>query len=255
MAHNLYLIGTAGCGKSTLTAAMVTWMNSQGLDAITVNLDPGAEQLPYGPDVDIRDWIRLSEIMAEHGLGPNGAQIVAADMLALNAKEIADVLEKIDTPYVLIDTPGQMELFTFRESSVVLVDALGREDSALVYLNDPALVRRPSGFISSVLLSATAQFRHTLPFVNLLAKADLVDEDELQRIVTWSLDSMQLYDALLADGRTPKTLLDVGFLESMETIGVYKRLHPVSAEELFGLEEVYSQVQLAFEGGEDLRPD
>ncbi|HEY5538082.1 MAG TPA: ATP/GTP-binding protein [Thermoplasmata archaeon] len=255
MARNLYFIGTAGCGKSTMVNAFHEWMSSHALDSVTVNLDPGAEHLLYAPDIDVRDWVRLHEVMEEHGLGPNGAQILAADLLAVNAREIAQVLETFNTNYFLIDTPGQLELFTFRESSRVMIDAFGREDSALVYLNDPALVKTPSGLISSVLLSATTQFRHVLPFVNVLGKADLLSEEELERIVKWSLDPSALYDALMADPATPRTLLDVEFMKGMETIGIYRRLHPVSSETTFGFEEVYGQVQLVFEGGEDLRPD
>src|SRR5437870_4485008 len=163
MARNLYFLGTAGSGKSTMVYAFQLWMNSQGLDCVTVNLDPGAEALQYSPDLDVRDYVNLEEVMAEQGLGPNGAQVAAADMAAMNAKELADVLETFETNYVLIDTPGQIELFTFRASGPVLIDAFGRADSALVYLNDPALVKTASGFISSVLLNATVQFRHGLP--------------------------------------------------------------------------------------------
>jgi len=255
VARNLYFIGTAGSGKTALTQAFRVWMESQGLDALQVNMDPGVDSLPYEPAVDIRDWIRLDEIMRERGLGPNGAQIVAADMLALNAKEVADVLETFETSYFLIDTPGQMELFTFRESSGIVIDAFGRADSALVYLNDPALVKRASGFISSTLLVATTQFRHSLPFVNVLSKADLLTAEEREQIVQWSLDPFLLYDALVSGDATPKTTLDVSFFESLETIGVYKRLIPVSAEEMSGFEDVYDQIQQVFEGGEDLRPD
>ena len=255
MARNLYFIGTAGSGKSTMVHAFHEWMSSQGLDTVTLNLDPGAEQLPYGPDIDVRDWIRLREVMEEQGLGPNGAQIVCADLLAVNTKEIVETMETFRTNYFLIDTPGQMELFTFREASRVVIEAFGREDSALVYLNDPALVKTASGLISSVLLSATTQFRHVLPFVNVLSKSDLLSEEDLERVVKWSLDPFALYEALMADPATPKTLLDVQFMESMETIGVYKRLLPVSSELTFGFEDVYGQVQQVFEGGEDLRPD
>ena len=59
----VYFIGTAGSGKSTLTHNFKQWMTLRGLDAIAVNLDPGAENLPYEPDVDIRDWISLKEVM------------------------------------------------------------------------------------------------------------------------------------------------------------------------------------------------
>jgi GTPase SAR1 family protein len=255
MARNLYFIGTAGSGKSTMVYAFQMWMNSQGLDVVTVNLDPGAESLAYAPDVDVKDWIDLDQIIEEQGLGPNGAQVAAADLLALNAKEIADVLETFETSYFLIDTPGQVELFTFRASGPAIIDAFGREDSAFVYLNDPHLVRTSSGFISSVLLSATVQFRHALPFLNVLSKSDLLEEAELEKVVKWSLDPVALYESLFADGATPKTLLDVEFLRSMESIGVYRRLHPVSSELMFGFEEVYNQVQQVFEGGEDLSKD
>jgi len=137
----------------------------------------------------------------------------------------------------------------------VIVDAFGRDDSALVYLNDPNLVRAATGFISSVLLSATVQFRHGLPFLNILSKSDLLPEPDLERIVKWSLDPFALYEALFADQTTPKTLLDVEFLKSMEAIGVYRRLVPVSSEVMFGFEEIYNQVQQVFEGGEDLSKD
>ena len=220
-----------------------------------MNLDPGAESLAYAPDVDVKDWVNLDSIMEEQGLGPNGAQVAAADLLALNAKEIADVLETFETPYFLIDTPGQIELFTFRNSGPAIIDAFGRDDSAFVYLNDPSLVRTASGLISSVLLSATVQFRHALPFISVLSKSDILPETELEQVLKWSLDPVALYEALFADTATPKTLLDVEFLKSMESIGVYRRMLPVSSELMFGFEEVYNQIQQVFEGGEDLSKD
>ncbi|MCK4332233.1 MAG: ATP/GTP-binding protein, partial [Thermoplasmatales archaeon] len=45
----VYFIGTAGSGKSTLTSNFQKWFKMRGLDAIIVNLDPGAENLPYEP--------------------------------------------------------------------------------------------------------------------------------------------------------------------------------------------------------------
>src|SRR4030042_525502 len=146
-ANHLYFLGTAGSGKSTMTHAFQVWLQSQGYDSVTVNLDPGAEELLYPPDVDVRDWIRLSEVMSEYGLGPNGAQIVAADMLALNAKEISQVLAEYNTDYVLIDTPGQMELFTFRQRSRVIIDELSGESAVIGFLFDPLVAKTPNGYV------------------------------------------------------------------------------------------------------------
>lgn len=248
----VYVVGTAGSGKSTLVGAYRGWAVVQGYDAVTLNLDPGAETLPYDPDVDIRDWIRLPEIMEEYQLGPNGAQVIAADLIALNVGEVARVLEGFQTDFILVDTPGQMELFTFREASRVVMEAFGREDGFLAYLSDPILVKSPSGLVSSLLLSATSQFRHAVPFLNVLSKADLLSEEELNLVLKWSSDPFALYDALVEEGTSPKQVLDVEFLKALETIGVYKRFTPVSSEIPYGMEDLYDAVQEVFAGGEDV---
>ncbi len=252
MPRVLYFVGTAGSGKTTMVHAFSLWMQQHGYDAIAINLDPGAESLPYEPDVDIRDWVSLKEVMQEYGLGPNGAQVLAADMMALNAKEVADVLDTFRTDYILVDTPGQMELFTFRQSSRVVVDVLGSEEAFLVYLTDPALAKSPSGLLSSLLLSATTQFRHALPYLNILSKSDLLSEEELQKVLKWSSDPYDLYDALIEERGSAKVVLDVEFLKALESIGVYRRLTPVSSELMFGLEDLYTAVQQALAGGEDI---
>ena len=135
----------------------------EGLDCITINLDPGAEFIPYEPDIDIRDWVKVSEVMEDYGLGPNGAQVVCADLMALHVKELVEAVDGFKTPYVLIDTPGQIELFAFRQSSQVIIDQLGQDDSFLVYLSDPLLVKSPTGFVSSLMLCATVHFRFAMP--------------------------------------------------------------------------------------------
>ncbi|MCD6108064.1 MAG: ATP/GTP-binding protein, partial [Thermoplasmata archaeon] len=182
----VYLIGTAGSGKSTLAATFQEWFNRRGLDCIIVNLDPGAESLPYSADVDVRDWISLKEIMKEYGLGPNGAQIACADMLALNTGDIKTSIEGFKTDYVLLDTPGQLELFVFREAGKYMVDHLNRKRSVLVYLLDPLLAKEPSGFISQLLLSVSTHFRLGVPQINVLSKADLLTREQVERIEKWS---------------------------------------------------------------------
>ena len=155
----LYFIGTAGSGKSTLTYNYKRWMELRSLDAITVNPDPGAENLPYDPDVDIRDWISLKEIMDSYGLGPNGAQIACADMLALNTSDVKKSIESFKTDYVLLDTPGQLELFVFREAGRHIVKFMNPERSVIAYLLDHALAKTASGFVSQLLLSLSTNFR------------------------------------------------------------------------------------------------
>ncbi|MCK4444460.1 MAG: ATP/GTP-binding protein [Thermoplasmata archaeon] len=255
MPKNIYFIGTAGSGKSLMVHAFQVWMNTQGFDVITVNLDPGAENLMYEPDVDIQDWVTLKEAMEDTDLGPNAAQVYCADMLAMNAKEVGDAIKGFETFYVLIDTPGQMELFTFRESSRVIVEEFGREDSILAFLIDPILARTPSGLISSLMLSATTQFRFLAPLTNVLSKADLLSETERERILGWSQSTDALYDSLEQEAETPVFLSSTEFFTALDHMGVFRGLLPVSSLELQGFEDLYNDIQTALEAGEDLQTD
>jgi GPN-loop GTPase len=252
---NVYFVGTAGSGKSTLVYAFQQWMTLQGLDTITVNLDPGAEHMPYVPDVDIRDWIKVEDVMRDYGLGPNGAQIACADMIALNSKELADTVEKFRTKYVLIDTPGQIELFAFRQSSNVVIDALGREESFLAFLSDPALARTASGYVSMLMLCATVHFRFSIPFINLLSKSDTLKDEDLVRVLDWSQEPDALYDGLMQEEASSRSLLSNELFYALQNIGAYRALTPVSSEIPFGLEDLYNIIQQSFEGGEDLSTD
>ncbi|MEW5747330.1 MAG: ATP/GTP-binding protein [Candidatus Thermoplasmatota archaeon] len=251
-AKNLYFVGTAGCGKSTLTYAFQLWMQEQGFDAITVNLDPGVEKLMYNPDVDVRDWVEIEDIMREYGLGPNGAQVAAADMIALNIKEISEVIAGFDTDYVLIDTPGQLELFTFRQSSRVIVEELGIEDSVLAFLFDPSVARTPNGYVSSLMLAATVHFRLPLPMLLLMAKADMLKDSDKELIDSWSRDHYSLFSSLMDESRDAQTAVSVEFLQALESVGAGRAVVPVSADSGEGMQDIYSAVQMSLEGGEDL---
>jgi len=249
--RNMYFVGTAGSGKSSLVQAYKEWLDLQGIDSITINLDPGADTLPYIPDIDIREWIDLQEVMDEYSLGPNGAQVVCADLMAMNIEKLTDALSTFKTKYVLIDTPGQLELFAFRESSNITVDALGKGRSMIVFLADPMLCRTPNGFISNVMLSSIVQFRLQMPMINILSKSDVLEEDDLQRTLSWFSDPDALYGDMLDNDSDPQTVIGMELFKAMENISVFGDIRAVSSKDSAGMEELYGAAQQAFFGGED----
>jgi len=253
MTATLYFVGTAGSGKTTLTKAFKHWMENQGYQAVTVNLDPGAEDLPYSVDIDVRDWVYLPEVMEEHELGPNGAQIVSADMVAMKAPEIKKVMDEFNTHYYLIDTPGQMELFTFREASREMVNTLG-EKSMINFLFDPVLAKQPSGFVSLMTLAATTQFRFDIPYFPLLSKSDILSPEEVEMIKTWSKDFWKL-DSALREKSGSETQASLELIKSIQNMGLHRGITPVSSVDQQGLEDIYTAAQDAFYGGQDLETD
>ena len=251
----IYFIGTAGSGKSTLTGTYKKWIDLRGLDAIAVNLDPGAENLPYQPDVDIRDWISLKEVMDSYNLGPNGAQIACADMIAINSEDIKKSIESFKPQYVLMDTPGQLELFVFRESGKHIIKFMDPSRTMVAYLLDFALAKNPSGFVSQLMLSISTNFRLAMPQINILSKSDLLTEEEKKQIIGWSENAEFLYSSLSEEKSSVYREMSQELLSVIENFQSHNVLIPTGKENFFGIEDLYTAIQLQFEGGEDFLSD
>jgi GPN-loop GTPase len=251
----IYFIGTAGSGKSTFTQSFKKWMDVNGLDSIIVNLDPGADNLPYEPDVDVRDWISLEEIMDSYNLGPNGAQIACADLVALNIAEIKETIESFKTDYVLVDTPGQLELFVFRESARQIIKFLNPTKTMIAYLIDHALAKTASSFVSQNLLSLNTNFRLQQPHVNLLSKTDMLSDEEIKQVEKWSEDIYDLEQSLYQEEASMHRELNEEIIKMMNNLGNQIPTFFVGKGELYQLEDFYTTIQMQFHGGEDLMKD
>jgi hypothetical protein len=173
-------------------------------------------------------------------------------MLALNSSELVASIEPMDADFFIVDTPGQIELFAFRSSSRVLIDALGRERALLAYIFDPNLARQPTGYVSSHLLAATVEFRLGLPTLNVLGKADLMTPEELEALDNWGSEPESLLSALWAEPGAPHTPLTNELARVVETLGIYRKLTAASSQTGEGIADIYAAAQLLFDGGEDL---
>ncbi len=250
----VFFTGTAGAGKTSLVQAFKEWMSHSGYDATVVNLDPGNENPTLEPDVDVREWVRLPDVMTEYDLGPNGAQVVASDLIAIKVFEIKQALAEFRSDLVLVDTPGQVELFAFRESSKSIVEALGGDQATIAFLFDPALARSPAGFVSLLLLSASVEFRFRAPMVNLLTKSDLIPPEQLEEVLAWAEEPGRLSAAVDAVTPTPDMQLSTQVYRAIELMAPMTGLLATSAKDSTGLESVYRAVQRNLGGGEDLEP-
>ncbi|MCS7114606.1 MAG: ATP/GTP-binding protein [Nitrososphaerota archaeon] len=226
----VFIIGTAGSGKSLLAAAFSEWLKLSKQDVAIVNLDPGALTLPYSPDVDARDYVNVEELMDEYGLGPNGALIMAADLLAEEIEEISKEVEDLKSDIVLVDTPGQMELFAFRASGPFIASELTKEPKAIVYLFDAVFSLNPLNYVSNLFLSAAVYNRFFLPQLHVLSKCDLLPEDEVNKIVGWSANPKALESAIEQKLEGTKRLLSRNMAKAIYQLGLRFLLIPVSAK-------------------------
>ena len=247
-----YFIGTAGSGKSTLTGEMKEYVVNRNPEtsAITLNLDPGVRVMPYTPDIDIRDYIILEEIMDEYALGPNGGLILASDLMVNYLDDLKDEIDEYNPDWIFVDTAGQLELFAFRETGPLIASTLGFGDiqRSVSFLFDSNLVLRPNGFISTLLLAASVQFRfQKIPLVNILSKVDLIDEDQIDMIINWSHDFKALEDSTSEREKGLIRELSMLLSEVFIQMGSTSELIPCSVREERGLDLLFGQLQRVFD--------
>jgi len=249
--YTIFITGTAGSGKSLLTAVLKRWYYEKGATAATINLDPGAVSLPYEADIDVREYIDLQTVMEEYQLGPNGALIFASDLIATRLPDIQDEVDKFNPDYALFDTPGQVELFAYRASGPFMIENFRCEGRAVIFIFDPRLVSTPTNFVSIALLAASIQLRLNTPQIPVLSKRDMPDVD-WRRIMKWASNIYTLREALEHEERATHYILSSGILRELVKVGFAYELIPLSAVTQEGMVELSATLSRILKGGEEV---
>ncbi len=244
------MVGMAGSGKSYLTKALSELSQSHRYNVVTVNLDPGAFNLVYEPDVDIRDYVKLEGVMQQYNLGPNGALIASSDLVALNLDKVKEEIESYKPEITIVDTPGQMELFAFRESGSVVVNTLKDENSYIAFLMDSNYVKTPTNFASALFISAAVQFRFDIPLLHVLNKIDLIDKDELSNLIEWTKYPDLLYENFFNREKGIKGQLAEKLYGMINELDAFSKLIPTSAKESIGIDDLYAIIEEVYPADE-----
>ncbi len=254
MPYFIVIVGPAGSGKSYLTAALSEWMEDQQLSVAKINLDPAAEWLPYSPDIDVREYVDARKVMKEYNLGPNGALIVSVDMLVNYSDNIREEVESIKPNYIIIDSPGQLELFAFRSSGPAVLDTIiGSDKSVTFFLVDASFTTTPSTYASMLMLSASVYMRLKKPQLLVLTKADMVPRSHIDRLVSWSEDMFEFQQALISEAQQDMqvSMLAQNLAEMLSNLGLTWSPIVTSSRTGEGLENLYAEAQRILSGGED----
>ena len=241
---SIFVTGTAGAGKSLLTSKLYEYYTKNSAFAAVLNLDPGVRNLPYTCDIDVRDYVDIVDIMEKYDLGPNGAVVMANDLIASKIDEIQEQINKVNPDYLIVDTPGQIELFAYRSSGRFVVENISSEEKMNIFLFDGALITTPVNFVSIALLATSIRLRLNLPTINTITKTDLIGS-KLKDILEWSSNLKLLENAIAkeADGETYS--LTTNILRGLNLGGFAQGLIPVSnvtGEGLVNLEGALSRI-------------
>ncbi len=241
---SIFVSGTAGSGKSLLTSKLHEYYTKNGAFTAVLNLDPGVENLPYTSDIDVRDHVDIVSIMNQYDLGPNGALVMANDLIASKIDDIRHEVERVNPDYLIVDTPGQIELFAYRSSGRFIVENITSEEKTSIFLFDGALVTTPINFVSIALLATSIRLRMNLPTINVLTKTDLIGA-KLKDILQWSTNIRMLENAIAAEADGETYSLTTNILRGLNLSGFAQGLIPISnvtGEGLVNLEGALSRI-------------
>ena len=243
--YTIFLLGTAGSGKTVLTRTLLDWFDQKKLDVAVLNLDAGVRKLPYNPDIDVRDIVNIDNLMEKLDLGPNGAMIASMDLIATKIDTIKDEIDYIGPEYLIVDTPGQIELFAYR-SSGRLVSSVIAENSqpTSVFLIDPSLALKPEGFSSVLLLSISIAFQLALPQIIAISKEDIIEKEQMENLEKW-IDSPE---TLITDIHTSSQVsmsqqLGLSIVDILNQFKVTGDLFPISSNTGYNIDTLIALME------------
>ncbi|KAL4075920.1 GPN-loop GTPase [Scleroderma yunnanense] len=274
MRYAVLITGPAGAGKSTFSTAFATHLRMARRTAHIINLDPAAtgDAFEYEPAVDIKELITLEDVMSEMGMGPNGGLVYCFEYLLQNMDWLEEELGGYDEDYLIIDCPGQIELYTHHPFLPTLARNLQRMGirTCAAYLIDSQFMEDRYKFFSGVLSAMSAMVNLEIPWINIMSKMDLVSpapssseiSDEprngrrTRKDISRYLDPDPLLLSTARDGRTDTGRfheLNRALVQLIEDHPLVSFL-PLDLTSTESLEVVVSHIDFTMQYGEDEEP-
>ncbi|GAV73880.1 LOW QUALITY PROTEIN: ATP_bind_1 domain-containing protein [Cephalotus follicularis] len=170
----IIVVGMAGSGKTTFLRRLVCHTQAFNLRGYVLNLDPAVMTLPYGANIDIRDTVHYKEVTSEFNLGPNGGILTPLNLFATKFDEVISIIERADQlDYVLVDTPGQIEIFTWSASGAIITKFASTFPTVITYVVDTPRSASPVTFMSNMLYAFSILYKTRLPLFLAFNKIDM----------------------------------------------------------------------------------
>lgn len=238
----IIVLGMAGSGKTTFVQRLTADIAMRTEKSpYVMNLDPAVSEVPYPTNIDIRETVEYKQVMKDYGLGPNGAIMTSLNLFATKFDQVMKILEskKDKHEYVVIDTPGQIEVFTWSASGQIITEAISSiMPTVVVYVMDSSRCTNATTFMSNMLYACSIMFKTKLPFFIVLNKTDIVDASYC---LEWMSD-YESYDEALKEDETFSSNLSRSLSLLLDEF--YEDLKAVPFSSLYGtgLDELYEAI-------------
>ncbi|KAF9143887.1 hypothetical protein BG015_000278 [Linnemannia schmuckeri] len=201
-------IGMAGSGKTTFMQRLNAHLHAKKQPPYILNLDPAVAALPFSANIDIRDTVNYKEVMKQYNLGPNGGILTALNLFTTKFDQVLGFVEKRapSLDYILVDTPGQIEIFTWSASGSIITDTLAATYPTMIaYIIDTPRTAAPATFMSNMLYACSILYKTKVPFILVFNKTDVKPHDFA---VEWMTDFEAFQEALQKDKTYMSSLMN-----------------------------------------------
>lgn len=200
-----------GSGKTTFMQRINSHLHSKKKVPYVLNLDPAVYSVPFESNIDIRDSINYKEVMKQYNLGPNGGILTSLNLFATKVDQIISLLEKRTAPnpsnpsakpieHILVDTPGQIEVFVWSASGSILLETLASSfPTVIAYVIDTPRSSSTSTFMSNMLYACSILYKTKLPMILVFNKTDVQDAEFAKE---WMTDFDAFQQALRQEEET-----------------------------------------------------
>ncbi|CRK31733.1 hypothetical protein BN1708_005534 [Verticillium longisporum] len=255
-------VGMAGSGKTTFMRRVNSYLHGKKEPPYVINLDPAVINVPFESNIDIRDSVNYEEVMKQYNLGPNGGILTSLNLFATKVDQIVNLLEKRTTPdsanpdkepikNILVDTPGQIEVFVWSASGTILLESLASSFPTIIaYIIDTPRTASTSTFMTNMLYACSILYKTKLPMILVFNKTDVKDASFAKE---WMTDFEAFQAALQEDEAGEEGVGGGGsgymgsLLNSMSLVleEFYSHLSfvPVSSKLGTGMEEFFQAVE------------
>ncbi|KAI9684075.1 MAG: hypothetical protein M1820_010904 [Bogoriella megaspora] len=222
-------VGMAGSGKTTFMQRINSHLYGQKDPPYVMNLDPAVRNVPFDSNIDIRDSVNYKEVMKQYNLGPNGGILTSLNLFTTKIDQILGLLEKRAYPNgppessftaksgehsssavtaptpsttkpisrILVDTPGQIEVFVWSASGDILLSSLASSfPTVIAYIIDTPRSGSTSTFMSNMLYAISILYKTKLPLILVFNKIDACKDGDWSWAEKWMTDFEAFQEAL-----------------------------------------------------------
>ncbi|KAL4285367.1 hypothetical protein GQ457_16G029550 [Hibiscus cannabinus] len=242
----IIVVGMAGSGKTTFLHRLVCHTQASNIRGYVMNLDPAVMTLPFGANIDIRDTVKYKEVMKQFNLGPNGGILTSLNLFATKFAEVISVIEKRadQLDYVLVDTPGQIEIFTWSASGAIITEAFASTFPTVVtYVVDTPRSASPVTFMSNMLYACSILYKTRLPLVLAFNKTDVAQHEFA---LEW-MEDFEAFQSAIRSDTTYSSALTESLSLSLDEFYRNLRSVGVSAISGAGMNEFFKAIEASAE--------